>query len=66
LAELKRKCVCGCSETRSQVGGGTARLGSVVPGIAVARLAEAEDVLAEDRVLPRPLEVVSELDPIPI
>lgn len=60
------KCLCGCGDTRSQVGGATSRLGSVVPGAVVARLAEAAIVIPEDRVLLLWRDVRFEVDPIPI
>ena len=63
---LSAICPCGCSETRSGVGGGTARLGSVVPGLAVARLLEAPRHELVARV-PEPAdEVFFAIDPIPI
>ena len=40
-AGFRAPCLCGCGDTRSTVGGGTARLGSVVPGVWIARLPEA-------------------------
>jgi len=63
---FKPTCQCGCSDTRSQVGGGAARLGSVVPGTVFAGLPEAEQAAAAVRVLPRSFGLDFEIDPIPI
>jgi hypothetical protein len=65
-AELKAKCLCGCSETRSEVGGGTARLGSVVPGCFVPRLIEPEATRAGESVALAVVGFHGDLDPIPI
>jgi hypothetical protein len=64
--ELKPTCLCGCSDTRSQIGGGSARLGSVVPGTVVAHLLEVEAAAPGVRVLPRIFDIHFEIDPIPI
>lgn len=63
---LKAKCVCGCNRTRSQVGGGAARLGSVVLAAVVTGLAPAPVVVPEDRVLARWAEVHFDDDLVPI
>lgn len=65
-AEIKPKCLCGCSETRSQVGGGTARLGSVVPGLYVVRLIEPGATRALAPITASFVDVHADLDPIPI
>jgi hypothetical protein len=64
--ELKPTCLCGCSDRRSQVGGSTARLGSVVPGTVVARLIETQVTPAGEHVLPMNFDSQFEIDPIPI
>jgi hypothetical protein len=64
--ELKPTCLCGCSDTRSQIGGGSARLGSVVPGSVVAHLLGVEAAAPGVRVLPRIFDIHFEIDPIPI
>lgn len=66
IAEFKPTCQCGCSDTRSLVGGSAARLGSVVPGTVMARLLEADVAVPAVRVLPRNSNVYIEIDPIPI
>jgi hypothetical protein len=65
-AEFKPTCQCGCSDTRSRVGGSAARLGSVVPGRVMARLLEVEVAVPAVRVLPGIFDVHFEIDPIPI
>jgi hypothetical protein len=65
-AVLKATCLCGCGETRARVGGGTTRLGAVVPGVFLARLPEVVHV---DGPAPAPegvSDAFSEIDPIPI
>jgi hypothetical protein len=64
--EFKPTCLCGCSDTRSQVGGGAARLGSVLSGTALARLLEAEPVLLVDQGSRTEIGFHLEIDPIPI
>jgi len=64
--EIKPTCLCGCSDTRSQIGGGSARLGSVVPGTVVAHLLEVEAVAPGVRVPARIFDIHFEIDPIPI
>ena len=64
--ELKAVCVCGCSETRGTVGGGTSRLGSVVPAIYLPCLLEADLGLAPLHGPDRVVEFSPDLDPIPI
>lgn len=59
-------CLCGCSETRSTIGGNASRLGSVVPGVFVARLYEPEAPTAEFFSHFVLVETYSDLDPIPI
>lgn len=63
--ELRPKCVCGCSETRSTVGGSTSRLGSVIPAVHVARLIEAPSTVVTDRAADLVLEIYTDRDPIP-
>ena len=64
--EFRPTCQCGCSDTRSQVGGGAARLGSVVPGTVFAGLFDAEHPAPGIRVPPRAFDLDFEIDPIPI
>ncbi len=64
--EFKPTCLCGCSDTRSQIGGGAARLGSVLPGTALARLLEAEPVILVEQGSPTESRFHLEIDPIPI
>jgi hypothetical protein len=64
--EFKPTCLCGCRDTRSQIGGGAARLGSVLPGTALARLLEAEPVLLVEQGSPTAIGFHLEIDPIPI
>ena len=59
-------CLCGCSETRSTIGGNASRLGSVVPGVFVARLCEPEAPTVEFSSHLLLVETYSDLDPIPI
>jgi hypothetical protein len=64
--ELKPKCVCGCSDTRSSVGGNTSRLGSTVPAVHVPRLIEAAQPGVFSRENARVLSAHTDHDPIPI
>jgi hypothetical protein len=64
--ELKPKCVCGCSDTRSSVGGNTSRLGSTLPAVYVPRLVEAEQPGVFSRENARVLSAHTDHDPIPI
>lgn len=65
-SEMTAKCLCGCSDTRAFVGGGGARLGSVVPPAEVASLPEAIVSSASDRVLRSIPRVDPISEPIPI
>lgn len=66
VAELKPTCGCGCSESRSRIGGNVSRLGSVVPGVEVARLSELIPVhCAREREFSI-TNVFREIDPVPI
>lgn len=65
-AEFKPTCQCGCSDTRSLVGGNAARLGSVVPGAVMAGLLEMDLVAPEIRIPLRTFDIHFEIDPIPI
>jgi len=64
--EIKPTCLCGCSETRSSIGGGTARLGSVVPGTVVASLIEAAPIPAAEFAQVGMLDLHFDIDPVPI
>lgn len=63
---LKAKCECGCERTRSQVGGGAARLGFVVLADYATGIPPAPRVVPEDRVLARWVEMHFEADHVPI
>ena len=66
VAELKPTCGCGCGESRSRIGGNVSRLGSVIPGVEVARLSE---LIPVHRAMERefsPPNVFLEIDPVPI
>ncbi|MFK7896749.1 MAG: hypothetical protein AB8G23_12985 [Myxococcota bacterium] len=63
---LKAKCLCGCEQTRGQIGGGAARLGSVVLAAETVGLDPAPVVVPEDRVLSRWVEVHFDDDLVPI
>ncbi len=63
---LSPTCLCGCSETRSTVGGEVSRLGVVVPRVHVARLLEHEHVYGQARHPAHVLDVALGIDPIPI
>ena len=39
--ELQPTCLCGCSETRSLIGGSASRLGAVVPGLSLVQLPDS-------------------------
>lgn len=66
MAELKPICGCGCGESRSRIGGNVSRLGSVIPGVEVARLSELIPVhCAMEREFYMP-NVFREIDPVPI
>jgi hypothetical protein len=66
MAELKPTCGCGCGESRSRIGGNVSRLGSVIPGVEVARLSELIPVhRAMEREFSMP-NVFLEIDPVPI
>ena len=59
-------CLCGCSETRSTVGGNVSRLGSVVPGVFVAWRTQVD---AQRHFFPPSgglVGITLDLDPIPI
>ena len=63
---MKAKCICGCDRTRSLVGGGAARLGSVVLTAVPSGLPPAPVIVPEDRLLTRWVEVHFEDDQVPI
>ena len=64
-AEWKATCLCGCDETRSMIGGGAGRLGSVVPITHVARLLPAIETLGVFPSSTHRSEYHREIDPIP-
>jgi hypothetical protein len=66
LAEFKPTCLCGCSETRSTIGGGAARLGRVIPGAVLAVLFEPEPVAPLAAAPPLFDNFDSEIDPTPV
>ena len=66
FAEWKATCLCGCGETRARVGGGTSRLGAVVPGVHVATLPEAIDVPGPGPEDASPIDVFETHDPVPV
>ena len=58
-------CLCGCSDSRAQIGGGAARLGPVVPAAFAAQLLP-RTILSAVKVSPRPILAPDDLiDPIP-
>jgi hypothetical protein len=59
-------CVCGCGDTRANVGGGASRLGAVVPGQFVTQLLSFPAESASRAHPGRFVREVPEIDPIPI
>ena len=58
-------CLCGCSQSRAQIGGGTARLGPVLPVTIAVPLSPRVSVLAVSPA-PQPVQAPDFLiDPIP-
>ncbi|MHA7836729.1 MAG: hypothetical protein ACX98W_04635 [bacterium] len=63
---LRAVCLCGCSETRSTVGGAAARLGPVVPGSESTPLPETDDRATSPAPSPLFVQHVDDIDPVPV
>lgn len=64
--ELQAKCLCGCEETRSTIGGGASRLGSTIPAVYVPSLPPAAAWRGFAFEPGRFSRMTGRLDPIPI
>jgi hypothetical protein len=64
--EFKPTCLCGCADTRGQIGGNAARLGSVVPATQATCQFEAVPLVIAAHAPDAQIDIHLEIDPIPI